>query len=681
MVLQKGDGMILLFFLMLSFSANVLGDSLTILENLCETLHIHHKVAQAASDYVAFPYLQMPHGYRFIVPQSSAPQYPDGVVPKIANQVYTPCLQQRAGQWPDGEIGVMNPHTGHNITFADLKGGAERANCGWHALKNALCFLNVRFRPGADKGKYLEWMQSPQAYVKLLKPWLEVVLPYRRLHSPGEDPLGAWPGEGEIDLALGRVAGVGGYDAEFAAIEKALDDYVWADGVVLRDYVSIVSQFESSFLRPDKSKQSYVDVMKKVCLHDDADHAFVMNTSANSTADAPGRSHWITFFLHKKNGVITWFSSDSLAMGTYSGLKTTLNQVFTRTPEQIAEFEHAVMYGAMIENASKLIGDMEQLQPANQYVFKGLLIKDVALGLGSFFTKEDLVTLGFSDSVAGISDQLLKQQMDNIVAGLFTQFLTTPRSMVFASFHNPETDDWYILREAQSKPTDMKLSFLKVAHEKPSQAPTQQQVAIALAKEKAPEDKRDEFEEKYLADPDSVDVPLELYWRLNFSNWPLAIVLDRDDNMIERFYNPNLVIIDLFEKLWRFGYDPRFVEGDNLSMKDKKVWPMVVRKNVLKTMEMFVDYIGARKESWPLTKAITIVDIPDTRGVAEVDQHDEELHGDVTKPLSWWLLETLKKTMPSQEAQKAQFDAMVAKLRGLDGDFADQVNALWAVAT
>lgn len=651
-----------------------------ILENLCTTLDAAQTVAKSAPLLLKFPYLQVPADFLMTVPKKSSWPHVAGVaVPEKDNRVNVPCLQQRKGLWPHGKVMVVSPFTGKPITYDEIKARADGTNCGWHALKNALCLLNVRFRPDMDKGMFLDAMQSPEAFLDLLKPWLELVLPFRRIEAPGEyasHPLGNWPGEAEMDIALGRTNGVLGYDEEFAAVDKALEEYQWAPDVDLRNYISFISRFKSSFTNPKTTREEHLAVIKKVCLNADADHAFVVNTSANS--DAGLGYHWVEFFLHKKNGVITWFFSDSLATGFYADLQATLDQVFTQTPAQVKDFEDQVLYGAMIENATKLVGDFDQLKPEYQYGFKGILVKDVALGAADCLTKDDLVALGFADSVDKIADSLLASEIQKIHRGLWggTHNWMNKKATVLVAFYNEHSGQWLIMRQGQNKPEDMKLVDVPVKYGALTRRPKREEVARAIASS-LPDGEQDAAVEKYMDKPEDVAVDPLIYWRLCFSNWPLAMTPDPlNGQLMERFYWPPAVIVDVFEKLWKSGFDPLSARGGSFSMKDKKIWPERVRAGVLKAMFELIDYVVAHKETWPLDKVITIDKIPDTRAVPRVDQHDPPLFGTVTHELSWWILETLKKTMPLQDAEKPQFEAMVASLRVDNSAFADQVAAL-----
>lgn len=646
--------------------------------NLCETLHLLQPVdisgGVPAGKDVEFPYLGVPATYRLIVPVYSLPKPTGDIVPLVVNQVNVPNLQQAQGDWPTGALHVIHPHTGSNITFAEIKASADGTNCGWHALKNALCLLNVVHRPAIQKGRFLQAMQSPQALLNLLKPWLNFALPYRMNYDPAEyaiHPLGNWPSENELEMAADPSL----IEGEAAEVEKALAPYQWQAGINLGSHVTVISQFAASFDDPLHAKDEHAAVLRRLCLSDDVTHAFVVNTVANSKGTSG--HHWVAFLMHKVAGDITWFSCDSLGGGTYPDLKASLQRIFTQTKEQVDAFDKKRQEAPMIENSERLIQLAGQLSVENQYNFRAVLIKDAALALPGFLTKEDLVELGIAGSVAEVTDAMVDEQIQAIQLRLvYPAYFHASEPKVFASFYNPTTKRWFIEYQAQKQPHDLKLQSLPTRGEtKDSAQPTRYDVAVAMMQPIVDKKQQGEAVAELLRQAATTVVPIELYWHVKFEKQYLAVFHADTNAPVALFFVPIKVVQDFFEKIWKDGYRPGEMSGQ-ISLKDKLVWPDEVKNNVITAMQILVHWLVEHQDTWPLSTLITLEDIPDTRSIPQVKQHTPPLFGDVTHTLQDWIAMTMRKALPVKSGVvQPVFTQLLADLRTVDASLAGELEA------
>lgn len=630
------------FMFFLFFNRCDAAEVTSLLEDVCGTLNLlHAHLPQAPPPppppfLLAFPYLGVPGDFELEVPYTSIIFQNHFTV--SGNQVAVPVLRQTTGNWPTGGIEFTNLYTFKNITYKEIQASADGTNCGWHAIKNALCLLNVVHRSAGEKGQFVQDMQSLDVYLALLKPWLELGLRYRHDRDSGDYatyPLGNWPSESELELAVSPLDPSGitlgtAYGDQRLAVNAALQRYRWGDDADfdLGAHITSISQFASFSYRTIKDQ--HVQVLRAVCLPDDVTHAFVVNTVA-TIPDAIG-SHWVTFLLYKRGGVIRWFSSDSLFGSLDTHLKDALQAIVTQTSQDLDDLEVNRRHVTVVDTSMRLVETMEARLPENQYEFKGVLVKNVAVASSNVLTKSDLVALNVKDKVEDISDALLKKMVKRVQGvKAMLRFLTKSTPTVFASWYNETTRQWWITSQGTRIET---------------KSHTDYPFAADLPEGSAQPSREEIFQEKLgkigVGDDDYEPVMPVHYWFAYYKKQHYTVLQADTPVPIEFFYNPSITVVDFFSLVWKVGIG--YAGGTDPGMKDVADWPRSVRINVLNATTLLVRWLNAYKTENPLTKAVTIENIPDLE--------DGSQRGDVTKRIRDWIIMTSRKACSQDEGSK-----------------------------
>jgi len=293
-----------------------------------------------------------------------------------------PVYHQARGVWPAEEIEILECTDAScdikKLSLEKIRKFADGTNCGYHALKNAYCFL-MAYETGDVA--WLQNMQDIPFFLQLLKPWLQFTLPYRSLGADvyASHPLGNWPSSDELNRLLALYenkdleAKLKKYInfRDYFLLQNQAFDYMFTlmrHGMVPSEYITVVDKLAmfgydqaADHLITEDTIQILKNIQKRFMIQKRAMHAFVVNTSAANTNGQSG-VHWITMVMYKQDKKIKWAFASSLPGYTeiishvqktfdfsivnvrdvkYRSLVTSNADAISRFEQQVENFYHA----------------------------------------------------------------------------------------------------------------------------------------------------------------------------------------------------------------------------------------------------------------------------------------------------------------------------------------------------
>lgn len=377
-------------------------------------------VATATIAGLSYHFMKYSKAKKTIEPELPKQKSNKPELPKQKNVTPQPTIKQTIQQPSDTvKIKAYNvlqqhdPQTAHlwNIDefWKKIYDQAERTNCGYHALKNALSLLEKR--PSLAKD-----VMNVDYYQKTVRPWIEEIQRKNaQINSPY--PLGNMLTGADIDHL----------------INKFMKN--------LRTHITVVDSFEI-FEDPTKSTENQIALLKKLSEQDTIDHIFIVNTDALKKANLNQGFHWVVYFLQKsrQNGICIYYM-DSL---------TKINPMIANKIKSLClskeNFEKIFFAFQEANHITPILTKIETLKNSleddDRYFYQKHTMANVSLGLVDFknlclannfnYVDKKQIEQAFEDNLStGIKQ--LRETRDVIIDGSIHEELTQLRHLEIES--------------------------------------------------------------------------------------------------------------------------------------------------------------------------------------------------------------------------------------------------------
>tara|TARA_Y100000588_G_C14277702_1_gene935224 strand:- start:1306 stop:3000 length:1695 start_codon:yes stop_codon:yes gene_type:complete len=321
--------------------------------------------------------------------------------------IEVPVLRQNLAGWPAGEL--VN-----GLQWKDIKGGQDRDNCGYHALKNTILLMNA-FASG--EARYIHYLGDStihkdigkQIFFACMGIWAPIIYNYRIGYDYAQfeqDGVCNINGK-ELDLLHSNlsdfVANLFSVSAHFPSLQQAVQDLrqlnTFQDSILITEDVR------------DVGVAAQLPVNESMLL---AIRNFAQKQSGMlGVVWTAGRGgHWVSFVVHKTSGN----NIKIYYMNSIQGYFNNFNQVRDLFTMTVSDIDQKIYQNQQQQMREDIVRMKQRLDVLQNKLIPGKIFYSEYVGciqrnntpMKDFFTKEQLLEAGFAD------DEYIDHYLDDV---------------------------------------------------------------------------------------------------------------------------------------------------------------------------------------------------------------------------------------------------------------------------